>query len=450
MSLLLNIVAEVAGELLPHVFEQNINNLYDALTYKAIVKDQMKIANKSNVSEDLSDDMYNDIADISNGFDLYGIDLVSTAIKTNNWINYALFYMISDEANIIPASKDCRELVNAIAIMADFGRIYVSDGAIDLWDYDVSNPKRLKGSKFLLREEDIRRRITDPNFVQMMNIRKTKMMNRYIRKEPLAIGLDKEYFGDRIIDPDGYITPVFFNPTPLKMEIGDKKGNILDSNLYSRLEDALSDIIDDAKYSYKKDENTGLLKLIIQRDDSYGAYEEFILDDGSVCGGSDIYVMGSYNGKYETDNIFVSANKHKDIVYKILNISFYMMNMYEVKVALDDMIPIQSIYNWVDFSNTNWFDRLTFDERNQLAGYLYNIETFMRSDPNLTELPRLRFKNFTDINNFMLVSDCLVVSPLEELGYTSKDICEGLSFTVANGMITQYFGGYPNVKGIIQ
>lgn len=444
---LLDIAIEVAGDLLPQFFEQHVGTFYEAIVHRGVTQEQLRMANNSSVGEGLSDQMYNDIIDISNGADMYGIDLVSTAIRTNNWINYALFYMISDEANIIPAAKDCRELVNAVSMLADFGKIYPSDGVINLYDYDASNPKRARGSKFLLREEDIKNRIMDPNFNQMMNIRKMKLMNRYVRKTPLSIGVDDEYFGDRTIDEDGYITPVFFNPTPIKMEIGDRKGNI-DSILYGRLEDALAPLIEDANYTYRKD-SSGCIKLIIQRDNSYGAYEEFIVDDGTIVGGSDIYILGSFINKGLPDNIFVSVKKHKDTAYKILNISFYNMTMYEVQMAANDLLSVPSVYNWVDFSNTSWMDRISYEDRNLLSSYLYNIEMFMRSDPNLIMLPRMRFNKFMDVNNFVLTSDCLVISPLENTGHTSKDICEGLAFTVANGVITQYFGGMPSVRGTI-
>ena len=145
------------------------------------------------------------------------------------------------------------------------------------------------------------------------------------------------------------------------------------------------------------------------------------------------------NGK--TDTIFVDVKKHPDIAYNILKSTFYRMEVSEVNTAAADLLGNGFIYTYIDFSDTYWFDYMSFMEKSTLENNLIKIIKIMGNDPGLVYPPRLRFASYNDPDNFVLVSDNKVKSPLAATFETTPNKLEGLSFTVENGVIYEYFGG---------
>lgn len=407
---------------------------------RIVMKKSSNIKNGSKVS----DKMYSTIFNESDGMTLLEIDLISTAIKTNNWINYALYYMTNDDAVLLKTDKKSRELVNGICEIAGFGKIYTGSDSANLFDYDITNSNRKPGSRFLLIVDELKDKISDPDFVKSMYLRKRKIEV----ESGKLLGVNSIYGGNYRTDNDGMMHPIFFSNTPINYDIGEKKGTGIDDVVFKKLENVLRipGLITEDKYRYERDESTGLIKLIIQRDNSYGAIENFLIDDGTLMGGSKLSILGTFiRGDGVSDTVFVDINKHPDIAFNILNHSFYNMNVDEVNAALSDMLtPI--VYSVIDFNNTGWFDYMNDLEKSSLNKNLLTIIDFMRSDPNMVYLPRLRFASYTDPDNFILISDNMVKSPLKENNITSPQICEGLSFVVSEGGITQYFGNVANMR----
>lgn len=412
-------------------------------------RETFKIIDKAKTSGGLSDKLYDTLEEKSNGNCLLQFDMISTAVMTNKWINYALWCMTElDNENLIllKANNDQMEFVNAICQMAGFGKIYESAGYCNLENYAVENKDREAGSKFLFSLEDLKEKVFDEKFIKAMQFKKAKILTEASR----ALPMNSNFFGTNSrIDHDGLIHPIFFSSTPLINDIGPKQGEGISNDLFARLENSLSGYIRDEKYSYNIDANTGLPMLTIMRDNSYGATESFIIDDGTVMGGTGIWVLGKYMNSFGVqDYIFVNVVKSPGTVYNIINRSFYQLNAAEVADAFSAMLQNYSIYNAIDMSGTYWLDYLNAGERKMITDHLSNIIGFMSADQNLWQLPRLRFSEYINPNNFTLVSDNKVKSPFAITGFTSSEICEGLSFVCKDGAITQYFSTVPNAKYI--
>lgn len=404
-----------------------------------------KALNSPGVHVEVSEDMYDDIYDASEGSTLIEMDLISTAIRTNNWINYALYYMSNDDAVLLKTNRSCRELVNAISSLAGFGLIYTGTGIADLREYDIKDKYHKVGSKFLLNTEDIKEKLADPDFVQHMKLRKSKLEHEENNRKLLETSNKLKGF-NYYTDEEGLLHPIFFSGTPTTFDIGDKQGNGIDNDIFARLERALKEpgLLRDEKYSYSRDSN-GMINLVIQKENSYNATETFIIDDGRVMGGSTISILGnSVAANGAVGYLFVNVKEHPDIVYNILNHSFYTLTVDEGNAVLSRMLNVYA-YTFVDFYNTPWFDYLNDFEKIELNKNLMIIIDYMQRDPRIGYLPRLRFSSYTNPSNFVLVSDTNTISPLKDIGITSPQICEGLSFTVDNGSIIQSFGNVPNM-----
>lgn len=430
---LLTDIVGVASEALPTVISDIGVAVGEIIERK---RDQRKTFKESEkVGRAVSDYLYDDIREAANNNDLYEIDLISTAIKTNKWINYAIYYMTEDDSHLLKCNYAEREFLNSISMLAGFGRMYQSAGVTDLREFDIKNPDRKIGTKFILLFDELLDRIHDEEFIQKMKIRKTKLgMNI------LSIGMDPNYKGSHSIDNDGYIHPVFFM-NPVITDIGEKKGPGIDQVTFDRLENSVGKLIMNSKYKYSRNEN-GLIDLEQEIDNSFGAIEKFVIDDGLLLGGTTISILGYYdtiNGG--TDKVFVDVNKHPDIAFNILKSVFYKMSADEVNVATADLLNNGFIYTYIDFNNTPWFDYLGFTDKITLSNNLVNIVRYMGNDPNLAYPPRLRFLSYKDPDNFTLISDNEVKSPLSDTFETTPNILEGLSFVVQDGSASMYYGG---------
>ena len=83
-----------------------------------------------NTTRDISEDMYEDILEVSDNH-LIKIDLCNTALKTNKWVDYAIWYMSHPNAKLIQVNKKTKRFVNAISTLAGYGLIYKDMPPID-------------------------------------------------------------------------------------------------------------------------------------------------------------------------------------------------------------------------------------------------------------------------------------------------------------------------------
>ena len=385
-------------------------------------------------NEEVSDELFDEITSRCGDIEIVELGIYYTAMKTNKWISYAMWYMSEDDATLLKVDKDTREFINAITDMVGFGRIYENAGIACLNDYEITSSEKTEAPKFIFLMSDLKERLSDPEFVKKMKVRRDKM--NFTR--PL-IGSDPQYIGNHYIDNDGMFHPVFFSSTPIIPAIGNKHGEGLTSEEFAAFDSILNPLIMDKEYSISRD-TSGNIILTIVRDNSWGSTESFVLDDGTIMGGTRKSILGCYrtvNGNIEY--IFVDIQEFPDIAFNILNKSFYQMNSSEVYSAYSNMLQNYSIYKYIDFSGTRWLDYLSPGDKQILTNNLTNIITYMQNDSeNMFGVPRLRFDYFVDENNFGLKSDSDVKSTVQNYGLTSGTIRPGFCVEVTDGAITVY------------
>ena len=395
---------------------------------------EMNKINKSTFSHNISESIYERIHDLSHGDTLREINLINKARSTNSWINFAMYYMTNTDAFLLRADKEVREFINSITSLAGFGIAYKSAGITDLKKFDVFDDNYSTHSKFLLSFQDLHQRLVVPEFLNAMRARRMQL-----RPDVYRIPVLNE--SGMPLGDDGLYHPVFFDTTPIVSEIKEKKGNGILDHEFDLLENTIGVLLDGENYCYEKMDN-GLVKLRIERKNSYGAVEDYTVDTGTVMGGNQVYVMGTYEVTGGYDNIFVNVRRYPSIAYMVLQSLYYIIPTNDVATIMSTMFAGGSIYTYIDFSNTSWFDYLSETQKSILANNLIKVVQNISADAQMRMVypPRLRFSQFTDPQNFTLVSDELVVSPFASTGATSPEIMKGLTFIIQDNNLTKYMG----------
>jgi len=232
------------------------------------------------------------------------------------------------------------------------------------------------------------------------------------------------------IDENGMIHPTFtvkeddvffFDKNTGAVNDKDKQNNLPDE-LFKRLEKKFASILNGEQYWYSINKY-GMIELSVVH--NY-CVKKFYIDNGRVMGGNDIFILANYNNSQDT--IFVSVTKHPYIEINIIKTAFYNLTPQEVAEVSSDYFDNTIIYRYIDFSNTNWIDHLSDDEKSILEKKLFMvvndaIRTNRKiSNPYNDITPRYRFNNFKSLDDFEIVSDEKVVSPLANIGITSSII----------------------------
>lgn len=390
------------------------------------------------VSELLKDDIFL----MADNNDLVEISLLSKAIKTNKWINYAIYYMTHD-TNLIKCDEHTRKFLNGIGELAGFGKLYHSCESTDIRRYDSRNKERRRDSRFILLLDELKARLQDEKFQTDMRLRMAKMKHNI--NPAILFVQPKTQQEKEMVEltryKEGLTHPLLFDIYKPSSNF-DKKGYGIDNPTFERLEKAFSKLITDKYYSYAKDDH-GMIQLTLIKNNTFGAKNIYTVDTGLLMGGSTISIMGIYKTvKGTTDKIFVDVAKYPDIAYNILTSVFYLMTPAEVNRVMAGLIGKGIVYKYIDFSNTTFFDYLDEASKIELGDRLISaIHIIDKRDPNLTYIPRFRFDSFIDIRNFTLISDNRVFSPFASTGETSSFILEGLSIRFQDGQMYEYFGG---------
>ena len=368
-----------------------------------------------NTTRDISEDMYEDILEVSDNH-LIKIDLCNTALKTNKWVDYAIWYMSHPNAKLIQVNKKTKRFVNAISTLAGYGLIYKDMPPIDLKIYDINSPERKLGGKFLINLDELKERLVDPIFVRNMNLKKNKIAIEELRKS--------EQFNDGDI-----IHPFFFNNIPIQ-DIGPKQGEGIDDILFYKLENSIGKLIIN-KYCYFKDQFGVLRAKVIK--DQYGTTEDYVLDDGSISGGTKISILGmSASSGYW---VWVNSEIYPDIAYNMLNRSFYYLNDDEVnRVNYYNLFSFET-NRFIDMANTPWVDYLNDMDKMYIEKYVSAILRHHSNDPLISPYTKFRFKSYTNCHNFVLVSDENVI--LQSITNEPFVYTLSLRYTVENGDVIQ-------------
>lgn len=378
---------------------------------------------------DLSDKLYSDIRRMSRGSIIMEVAFTTTAIRTTKFIKYALYYLVDDNAKRIVMDEMDQRFVNSIAEMCGVQKIYPEMDSLNLADYDSTNANHKYKKAYLLDLADLEMKVSNPEFIKLVKARagRTSILDTGIGMLP---GTVNGIIGR--LDDDGLIHPIFFKPTDNSSQNYMKRQSAaISDKTFNKFENAFYNIFgQDDKYYYSTDEH-GCYTLNIVRQNAYNAVDTYIIDDGSILGGTDVSILVSYMLPNDVvDKVFVNMNiANQDLIRKILNNRFYIMNKDEAMEAIYAMFNNAKIYHYVDFSDTDWFSDLTPTDRTILERKLGQIIQVIND-------VRVRFNSFAGVGNFVLVSDKQCRSQLSYDGTTSRNIEEGLVISVVDNSLT--------------
>lgn len=407
----------------------------DAETMKAA----KKAANEDR-EEAFSDTVRDNIVNMSNGDNIFKMNLVGRAIETNKLIQFTNFYMTSQEAQLIKLNQKEREIVNGIAQLFDFGKIYESAGIASLKLYDPDcKEDYVSTSKYLLSIKDIEAKKNDQAFMEKLASRKEQLLAESQHPEddePVTETEETTTSSRWVKDKDGIIHPIFVLPEDEVIIEPEVQGVGISDDLFKLLEDKFNPFLNGIKHRY---ELSGDLVLLYVTREGTGAEEYYTVDPtGIVMGGGKTYILANTG----TDTLFVST-EHNDIVSNVLSSVFYILRPEEIQKVFQDYFRNMVIYRYVDMSNTEFLKDLDTKSLQKLGKKLtFIINQVANQNQGQSQLPRFRFNFWNGIDDFLLISDPAVKSPLKHIGETSDLICEGLMFEVKGDDVTQRFKGY--------
>ena len=363
------------------------------------------------------------------------LNLVGKAVETNKLIQYAFFYMTNEKAEIIKLKGQIeREIVNGISELLEFGKIYESEAVANLNLYDSESEEYLVNSNYLLSVKDILAKKNDSAFMEKMQERKEQLWAEaeHPTEDEPENGTSKWY-----TDENGIVHPIFVvsDDENKPLEEAPVQGVGISDELFSKLQEAFEPFLADSKYRYELFGD--LVKLYITREQS-GVEEFYIVDPGYVMGCGKVYLLANIGN----DTLFVSTD-HVDIIKNILSTAFYILRPEEIQSVIQNYFRNMAIYRYVDMTGTDFLKDLNADDFQKLGKkltFIINQVSKQNGNGNV-DLPRFRFNYWNGIDDFLIISDPTVKSPLAMTNETSVVICEGLMFEVKGDDITQRLKG---------
>lgn len=161
--------------------------------------------------------------------------------------------------------------------------------------------------------------------------------------------------------------------------------------------------IDKDKTFINKDMKTGVITLDLVT--KKGETRSYRVDDGSLLGGTGISILFNTNGN---DDFFIPATKeYEDIIVR--GLSGNDITPQDVQRVRKNFFANLMLYAGFDFSNTEKIDEIkknedSFSKLNNILSTIFE-NNLLNVGNNLDEVPRFRFENFKDYNNFTVVSD---------------------------------------------
>lgn len=414
----------------------------------------------------VSDNLYHDIERMSKGNKIVQLDFISKGIETNQWIRFAIYYMTDPLASqIMFADTESRELVNGITTLAGFGKVYEGECIADIDLIDSSQLGFNYKGRFLLNKPELVDFLSTPHFQAVMHskiIKKQQMLKAASAAEEQKYldGIVREiipeekktcanpafdilnYQDNDIItdplfiirdDPDS-IVPIEFGSKELP--VVPKRGANIPADVYDKFETTFRYFLPETiRYHYEN--INGFYYLYITRKDS-GAEEYYIIDDGSIVGGKEVYILANYINNGMEVAIFVNVNRHPAIVSRVLERTlFNYLTPEEVTECKSDHLYNTVLYNNFDFHNTEFYDTLDAKQK-----YDFEVALLGIMELNITKNVRMRFEEFTDSTHFTVVSDFFMYKPLPYIQnkvLPDTYILDGLRIRVDNdALFTEY------------
>lgn len=408
-----------------------VNDFVSAHTrYEQTEKERSQNINAAANSEfgKVAETNIDDARNIADDNPLAEIALTHMALKSNEWVSYAKYFMTNNDANIIKAPESAKRLVNSISLLAGFGKIYEDADSYDLTKLDSKRGKISSDQEWLVDVDQISKDITDPKFREAMKDR--------------MIVLGKVAYGSTVINTG--------NINPIQSSIN--KQNNLPDDLFNMLELYLKALLKDKSYYYHL-EDTGLVILNIYSNtmsifNNTQTFYSYTIDPGIIMGGTVVSVLCKYykDDAMNTDTIFVSA-QHPDILFSVFDDPNYVLSPEQVAEAYSEQFKNGLIYRYFDLSNTEFLDTIDTTSREELELRLSAIIILLQQTPDPNhDIPRFRISNYKDPSHFEVISDSLVKAPL--LSANSTEIVNGLRFKIDDMTMQQIYNGSVKAYGI--
>lgn len=385
-----------------------------------VVKEEIKKATKDDMVGTpkeggfSSDELAEHAAVKADGDMIKKMKIIDKSYKTDQIIAYALYYITHPDANLIKLSTLEMQLVNTIADKAGYGKVYESQPNLCLEKYDPSCVEFEPRGKFFLLSKDIDHKIT-PELKELVQ-KKLEVINVGVKSEDESP--EDQYKNPYTTDENGLIHPVFF--TEESVEDIPKQGANISDDEFELLENTFAKFLENKEYYYKK---VGDMVMLCVKDGI--VTNEHMIDPGIVMGLDKFGIIA----RYANDSIFVPVTM-TDIVQKVIENPMYNLTVEEYQRVIDGYFRNMNIYRYIDMSNTGKLADWSKEDFQKLGKKLTFIINLMKkqTDPN-TDAPRLRFNLLNSVDDFMLISDPSVKSPITD---TSQVVVEGLMY-ICNG-----------------
>ena len=240
---------------------------------KKMEKEAAKAYKEEN-TDDLSEQIMRDIVTLSDDDTIKSLNIIKKANDAKKLIQYAYFYMTDERAELIKKTQLEREVINCIAAIFEFGKIYDSAAVADLRKYDLSYKDYFyEMGKYLFCIADITAKLQDSVFMEKVQQRKEQLA---LEKESPQ---DDEPEEDETIesswktDENGVVHPVFFSKdkNPVTLDKDEKKelpvqGAGITDEMFKKLEDAFTPLVPTA-HRYEL-QDTGMITLFVPREET--------------------------------------------------------------------------------------------------------------------------------------------------------------------------------------
>lgn len=384
------------------------------------------------------------------------LNMNAKAIKTNKWIEYAFYFMMTPGAERIKEANEAeRELVNGIASLFDFPKIYDSSEIMNLNFYDTTSELYSNKFPFLLSVKELKAKATESVLKQIENNKNIILGNPsdediiFEESEGREVGSKPNFINEDDLDVE---RPVTFDKLIIDnydVPPLERRGAGISDELYQKLEDTFHRYLCNEEYGYEL--NGLLVNINIKR--RTGVVEQYIVDPyGNMLGFGKVAILANAVLNGVQDRIFVICEDHPDLMRNILGSHFYYMTEQELQnlISSEEYFANLVLYRYIDMQNTEFLSKLSREDFIKLGKKL----TFIINNlgPNAksvgSDVPRMRFNHFESVDDFIIISDRQTKSPLSATNETSSVMVEGMMFEVKGDDITQRYMGESNTLHI--
>lgn len=384
------------------------------------------------LSTSLSDEIVGRIKHVAKDNEIRYTILLKSAIDSERLVQYFMYLMVDDNAKVIKAGDKEKRFLNTLSNLIGIGNIF-DDGEVgDIHDYEITYTHAPKWNYVIIPSEVIDK-LSDPNFIEAWHAKMARLGMGY---NPNIIGLPGSGYATRgRVGEDGLFYPVFISDEPLERE--PKYDQNIPQDVIYRFENTIGKLFgDNDQYRYKLGTDNNYY-LYITRANTYGAEEQYLIDDGRIMGGSKVSVLANSHINGQQVSMFVDVVQFPDIAYNVLRSVFYELSPEEMNIVRTMYFSNPAVYYNIDLSNTKFLDVLSFPERCILDANLSKILNYIIGSSNV----RYRFYIYNSPESFELISDSMCQSTV--LGMTAQEIEEGSRIIVTPTNIQKLIGGHP-------